>query len=427
MYPATRRLTRCAGSRVAGARSVACLIGSLLAAGVLAGCGASNTASTAPPIPKIASGVRVGSIEVGGLTWDQAEQRIAYFAKNRAAHTEFVLTDPSAHRKFHYDLADFGGFYDTKTALADAEKAPAGATVPLPLKLDAKKVHLHLDRIAALLNTDPIEPKAHFQDNGGYTVAAGKDGCVLDEDKAQTELLAAEPGARDRVALNLPFVATPPALDPKDVGKLNDVLTSYTTVFNPGEAQRTINLTLAARNINGTIVPPGGVFSYNDAVGPRTHATGFKDAIIYVRDQMKKDVGGGICQVSSTLYNCVLLANLGIVERHCHSLPVHYVPAGRDATVAWGGDDFKFRNTSSKPIIVRTSVHGDVLTEMLIGDRSALPHPDARVAISVTPRRNYGDGYAVTSYRVVKEAGIEIDREDLGTSFYHFPVGPIPH
>lgn len=410
---------------------IACLLGSLVAAGVLAGCGASNTVSpagsAAPAVERIASGVRVGSTEVGGLTFEQAQERIAYFAKDRAEHAEYVLADPASHRKFHYKLADFGGFYDTKSALAQAEQASAGAVVPLTLKLDPKKVHLHVDRIAALLNTDPVEPKAHFLDGGGYTLTKGRDGSKLDEDKAQAAVLAAQPSGKGLVSVDLPFVAAPPKLDPKDVGNLNDVLVSFTTTFNPGQAERTNNLELAAHNINGTIVPPGGVFSYNGSVGPRTHQTGFKDAIIYVDDRMKKDVGGGICQVSSTLYNCVLLANLGVVERHCHSLPVHYVPAGRDATVAWGGDDFKWRNTSTKPIIVRTSVHGGVLTEMLIGDRTALPHPDARVAIAVSPRRNYGDGYAVTAYRVVKEAGVQIAREDLGTSFYHIPVGPIPH
>jgi vancomycin resistance protein YoaR len=378
-------------------------------------------------VPKIAANVRIDTVEVGGLTAEQAKQRIAYFARLRSQKAEYVLRDPGTHRKFHYDLSDLGGFYDTKTALASAEQAATGTVVPLQIKLNAKKVRLHLDRIAELMDEAPIEPKAHFQADGGYSITAGKPGRKLDEDQAQTIVVASLPNQQDLHAVDLPFVTEPPKLAPDDVGTLNDVLVSFTTTFHPSQAERTNNLRLAARNINGTIVPPGGVFSYNDSVGPRTHETGFKDAIIYVKDKMKKDVGGGICQVSSTLYNCVLLANLGIVERHCHSLPVHYVEPGRDATVAWGGDDFKFRNTASKPIIVRTSVEGGTLTEMLIGDKSSLPHPDAQVAIDVTPRRTYGDGYAVTAFRVVKDQGVQIAREDLGTSFYHFPVGPILH
>lgn len=414
-----------------GLRFHACsvtLLGCLAAALALAGCGASNSVSNAPPTPQVATGVRVDTIEVGGLTYQQASQKIATFARQRAEDTRYTLSDPATHRKFRYNLADFGGYYDTKTALAQAEQAPAGAVVPLPVRLDPKKVRLHLDRIAALVNEPATEPKAHFLGDGsGYTVVPGKDGRSLDEDRAATMVAAALPDRGDRLDISLPFSPQQPTLDPKSIGQLNDVLVSFTTTFHPSQAERTNNLVLAARNINGTIIPPGGVFSYNDSVGPRTHETGFKDAIIYVDNRMKKDVGGGICQVSSTLYNCVLLANLGVVERHCHSLPVHYVPPGRDATVAWGGDDFKFRNTATKPIIVRTSVHGGVLTEMLIGDRTSLPHPDARVDIAVTPRRTYNDGYAVTAYRVVKESGVQIAREDLGTSFYHNPVGPIPH
>ncbi|HEX5324766.1 MAG TPA: VanW family protein [Capsulimonadaceae bacterium] len=398
-----------------------------IAAALLAGCGASGVSSpTTPTVPHIAANVRIDSVEVGGMTEDQAKQRIAYFARLRSQKAEYVLRDPSTHRKFHYRLAELGGYYDTKDALAAAMKAGAGTVVPLAMKLDAKKVRLHLDRIADLSNADPIEPKAHFQSNGGYSVSAGHAGRSLDEDKAQQMVVADVPDRETR-PIDLPFVSEPPKLSPDEVGTLNDVLVSFTTTFHASQAERTNNLTLAAHNINGTIIPPGGVFSYNDSVGPRTHETGFKDAIIYVKNRMKKDVGGGICQVSSTLYNCVLLANLGIVERHCHSLPVHYVDAGRDATVSWGSDDFKFRNTASKPIIVRTSIDGGTLTEMLIGDKSSLPHPDAKVAISVSPRRTYGDGYAVTAFRIVKEQGVQIAREDLGTSFYHFPVGPVPH
>lgn len=393
---------------------------------LLAGCGASGTGSRAPVVPKIAANVRIDTVEIGGLTADQAKQRVVYFARLKAQKAEYVLRDPSTHRKFHYPLSELGGYYDTKTALATAEQAKAGTVIPLQVKLNAKKVRVHLDRIAELMDVQPVEPKARFQDGGGYSVTPGKSGRKLDEDNAQQIVVAALPDRQD-APVDLPFITEPPKLTPDDVGTLNDVLISFTTTFHPSQAERTNNLTLAARNINGTIVPPGGVFSYNDSVGPRTHETGFKDAIIYVKDKMKKDVGGGICQVSSTLYNCVLLANLGIVERHCHSLPVHYVDPGRDATVSWGSDDFKWRNTSSKPIIVRTSVEGGTLTEMLIGDKSSLPHPDAQVAIAVSPRRTYGDGYAVTAYRVVKESGVQIAREDLGTSFYHFPVGPIPH
>ena len=387
--------------------------------------GARSPASALPPVPKlVAAGVSVGGVELSGCTLDQARAKVTKEARQRLDAWRISLRDKPSRRVFRYDPSDFGGYFDTATALTEAVQTAQPERIPLTLKLDPHKIQNHLVRIAELLDVPAREPHAHFVANGGFEARPGHDGRALDVEGA-AKLVAQSP-SEARSTIDLPFVTRTPKASVEDLQGLGDVLITYTTTFHPSQSERTTNLTLAARNIDGTVVAPGGVFSYNDAVGPRTHGTGFKDAIIYVNNQMKKDVGGGICQVSSTLYNCVLLANMGIVERHAHSLPVHYVEPGRDATVAWDGDDFKFRNTTSRPIIVRAIVHGGTLTEMLIGDKTALPHPDAQVAISVTPKRAYSKGYAVTAYRIIKEDGTLVAREPLGTSFYHFPVGPVP-
>ena len=132
----------------------------------------------------------------------------------------------------------------------------------------------------------------------------------------------------------------------------NDVLGEFKTEYNSGNTNRSTNIKLAASKINGCIINPGEVFSYNETVGERTIEEGYKDALVYVGGEVANGVGGGICQVSTTLYNACLFANLEIVERTNHSFTPHYVAAGRDATVSWGGPDFKFRNNRNYPVMI---------------------------------------------------------------------------
>lgn len=131
---------------------------------------------------------------------------------------------------------------------------------------------------------------------------------------------------------------------------------SYYTTLLDRSAGRSQNVALSCQAINGLIVEPGEVFSFNEASGPRTAERGYKIAPVFVGKKVVPGRGGGVCQTSSTLYNCVLEAGLEVVERHPHSLPVAYVAAGRDATVSWGGADLKFRNNKEVPIKVLARV-----------------------------------------------------------------------
>lgn len=138
-------------------------------------------------------------------------------------------------------------------------------------------------------------------------------------------------------------------------------LGSYSTKFNVSNSNRNNNIKLATNKINGTIILPGETFSYNQTVGKRTIQAGFKEAGAYAGGQVVQEVGGGICQVSSTLYNAVLYANLEIVERSNHHFETSYVAASRDATVSWGTLDFKFKNNRKYPIkVVATCKNGVV-------------------------------------------------------------------
>lgn len=146
-----------------------------------------------------------------------------------------------------------------------------------------------------------------------------------------------------------------------------DQLSKFSTSFSSSNYSRSTNISLAAQKLNGVVIMPGETFSYNQTVGQRTKAAGFKEAPAYLNGQVVQEVGGGICQVSSTLYNAVLYSNLEIVERYNHGFKPSYVKPGLDATVSWGGPDFKFKNNRNYPIRIKTDTSGKVLKIYIYG------------------------------------------------------------
>ncbi|MCC8023173.1 MAG: VanW family protein, partial [Clostridiales bacterium] len=136
----------------------------------------------------------------------------------------------------------------------------------------------------------------------------------------------------------------------------------YSTKYSTSETDRTTNLQLSSKSINKSVIQPGGEFSFNGVVGKRTYDKGYKDAIVYSNGTKTTGIAGGICQVSTTIFNAALLANMEITSRSSHSLKVAYVPNGRDAVVNWGSQDFKFRNSLDVPVKIKVTCSGGTLT-----------------------------------------------------------------
>lgn len=142
-------------------------------------------------------------------------------------------------------------------------------------------------------------------------------------------------------------------------------ISEFTTKFNKKSFGRAENIRLAAKAIDEKEIKPGETFSYNNVVGPTTKENGYKMAQIFVKGKKKKGYGGGVCQVSSTLYNAVLGANLDVTERHSHSKKVYYVQEDKDAATAYGGIDFKFVNNKDYTIKINSYIYDDTITVAL--------------------------------------------------------------
>ena len=224
-----------------------------------------------------------------------------------------------------------------------------------PQEIDLSKIHeeLYKEPVNAYYTTDP------------YTVHPSEDGVDFKISMEEAENLLQQ----DQEEYVIPLKVTVPEITTKMIGTeaFPDLISEFSTKYSQSQKDRTTNLKLAAEKINGTVLMPGEVFSYNTVVGKRTIDAGYKEAKIYVNGEVVDGLGGGICQVSSTLYNAVLYANLEIVERRNHQFVPSYAGAGLDATVVYGSIDFQFKNTRNYPIKIQCSVDRGICNFQIYG------------------------------------------------------------
>lgn len=240
----------------------------------------------------------------------------------------------------------------------------------------------------------------------------------------------------------IPLTITKPEITINNLKNINffpEQISKYTTMYDESNKNRTTNIKLASEKINGSILMPGETFSYNRTVGERTIKAGYKEASIYMNGKVVDGIGGGICQVSSTLYNAVLEANLEIVSRRNHYFITSYVSASRDATVSYGTIDFKFKNTRNYPIkisctsqngICQISIYGikeETEYEVVIEDEitDIIPYTTKYIE---TKKLNKGEeneiqkgvnGYKSEAYKILKLNGQVVSKTLLSKDSYN--------
>lgn len=214
-------------------------------------------------------------------------------------------------------------------------------------------------------------------------------------------------------------------------------IAEFTTSFTGSAAGRSHNVTAAAMALNDTVLQPGEVFEYGKIVAKAEQAYGYREAPVIVQGKLTPGIGGGICQVSSTLYNAILLAGLEVVERRNHSIAVSYLPPGLDATYADGYINFRFRNSTGKQLLIRTVVHDKHVTVKLFGtlDERVTYRTETKQIKVVEPEIKYvgndtvalgqqrvlqkGEpGRVVDTFRIKLVDGKEVERERLPRSTY---------
>ncbi len=292
--------------------------------------------------------------------------------------------------------------------------------------------------IDSLYNEISIEPvNASYEiKNGEVIITPEVIGRRIDKIDAGTKIENLKRG--EVITLNL--ISAVPEVT---VESINNQLFSYTlgqygTVYSTSNRNRCSNLELAASRINGIILAPGSVFSYNETVGKRSADNGFKSAPMYENGETVEGLGGGVCQVSSTLYSAVLYADLEVLKRQSHSMTVGYVPKGQDATVSYGTIDFQFKNNTDYPIKIIAYAYGGKVNVSIVGTKPEIPKTvkienivqqvqeptiesvqDNSLATGKKKVLSPGKtGYVVSTVRHIYENGVEKKSEKMGKSIY---------
>ena len=272
---------------------------------------------------------------------------------------------------------------------------------PTELNIDNIYNEVHKDAINASFTKEPL---AVTPSKNGIDFSVS-----LDEAKAKL--------AESEKECVIPLKVVYPSVTTNMIGTeaFPDRLSTFSTNYAASNVNRTTNLRLAANKINGTVLMPGETFSYNQVVGERTIAAGYKEAPIYVSGRVEDGLGGGICQITTTLYNAAVFANLEIVERTNHQFVPSYVGAGRDATVVYGAIDFKFKNNRNYPIKIICSVSGGVANFQILGLKTSEDY-DVEVYSRITSQ---SAGYTNSeTYKVLKQNGSVVRQELLSKDTY---------
>lgn len=252
-------------------------------------------------------------------------------------------------------------FNDTYNRILDAYSFNQ---MELTVKMDSEEEIPETVDLEALYNQHYSEVRDAYVDPETFEVTMEVYGYHFDLEAAQTSMEQAAYGD----TITIPMILTEPSVlgGPYRDLYFRDVLCEYQTEHTDDEDRNT-NLTLACAAINGMVLSPGEVFDYNTVVGQRTREKGYRPAAAYSSGKTVEDVGGGVCQVSSTIYYCCLISDLEIINRLPHSYVSSYMPMGMDATVNWGGPDFTFKNNTDYPIRIETWVADGYVHCKLIG------------------------------------------------------------
>ena len=358
--------------------------GAVAATVAVVGVGALALSDSVADGNNIVLGVRVDGQNIGGMSKSDAEKILTNVAaqkihplKFRYGGDEFVVTpeeigltplvDKAAQEAFNYGRGGttVGNFNEQVKCVLNGRNVHVGA------EYDAALLEEKLNGIAAQVNQDPVNAVCKLADGNVIEKIPGIIGKKLNVTQLAESLKDPLTTLNlPQTAINLELEDVAPFITTEDIAAIDSILGTYSTYYYPGD--RGDNIWLAATSISHKIVKPSWTFSFNDTVGERTWEAGYKMAGVIVNGKPGVDYGGGVCQVSSTLYNAVLLAGLTPTDRTPHYFQSSYIGYGRDATVADGQIDFKFRNDLLHNVYLLAEAYGSKLTVYVLGTKADL-------------------------------------------------------
>ncbi|GFN35782.1 VanW family protein [Tepidimicrobium xylanilyticum] len=397
----------------------------------------------------IYQGVRVEKYDLSLMT---KEEGLNYIKENH----EKELKDRSmkliyADKEYVYSLDELGLYSDYEKAINEAYSVGRegsifkrikdiiyvkknGIVIPLDSNIDKNRINHIVDTISEEIDSDAKDAEFHFN-NGNISITNEVVGRVVDKEK----LSKAINDNIDRLdTIEIPVENILPKVTKSLLSRINGVIGEYSTSFKGSSQNRIENIRISATALKGKLLMPGESLSFNDTTGPRDKKFGYKEANVILNGEFTPDVGGGVCQTSTTLYNALLLADVTILERSPHSIPATYVKFGQDAAVAYGFLDLKFRNDFDFPIYIDSKMVGNQLYFYIYGDKRSKDYtvkieseiietipaneelildetlePGSRILVQAGRK-----GYKVNTYKSIIKNGKTVSRELISKDFY---------
>lgn len=330
----------------------------------------------------INNGVYIAGIDVSGLTKEEASAEIDSYLTELGSKSITLMVDTNAVKVNASDLGmectntdivddavnlgKTGNIIQRYKALKDLEHE--SKQYDLEITFDAAAIKSVINEKCLSYNVDPKDASLK-RENGQFIVTDGQTGVGVDTDASMKVVEnSLTEWNRDDTSIDLSVEVVDPKVTKEAISKVKDVLATFTTSFSTSGSSRSANVENGAKLINGTILLPGETFSTYETITPFTIENGYYLAGSYLQGQVVDSLGGGICQVSTTLYNAVLRAELQIDERHNHSMIVGYVDPSADAAISESaGKDFKFTNTNEYPIYIESITGGKKITFTIYG------------------------------------------------------------
>ncbi|WP_066503682.1 VanW family protein [Abyssisolibacter fermentans] len=399
---------------------------------------------------KIYDGISVNDVNIGGLNKKEAVTLLENEINLQLENNKMQLKYEDKVYNFNYKQLGFccdynttvdelyqfgrkGNFLTRYNKIRTLKKD--GYNHNIKLNLNIEKLKSIANKISDELYREAKDASLKYE-NKKFVIKPEINGLQVNKEKLQ-ELIQAS--INKKQSIDIPVNIIKPKKTKELLSHVGYKIAGFYTSFNTAKTNRTSNIKRASASINGKVLMPGEIISFNDVVGPRSSKTGYKEAKILKNGEYILGMGGGICQVSTTLYNAALFADLEIIQRHNHSFPSHYVDKGRDATVVFNVFDLKFRNNKQYPIYIMmytksnkvyTSIYGDssdkkyeIKISSKVLSKTDLPEDEIKLDENLNPGERIVDqtaspGYKVQTYKHYYQNGKFIKRVKLHTDVY---------
>lgn len=394
--------------------------------------------------------ISIESVDVSGLTKAEARERIEDFFEKELQQYRLRLGFNEYAWEFPYQATGFSQLYadavdeaysigrgdnylDRIKEIIRLRKQPY--IIPLETTYDIDKFTDMLEDITRLVEKSPVDATIKRVD-GAFVITEEIMGVKIDQEELIHRIDEGVRALEDK-EIRVPVNYIRPKIIAEDLRAVKEVIGEFSTAFDANVTGRRTNISIASTSINGVLLMPNDSFSFNSQTGPRGINEGYQEAPVIVNGRLVPGVGGGICQVSTTLYNAVVRADMQVVRRQNHSLPVPYVPLGHDATVFYGYIDLEFINNKPYPVYLESFSSGNRIFVKLYSTKTSdmVIHLHSEVTETIEPNvevrkdptlhigerrvdREAKKGYRVITYKVYTSNGKEVKREQISKDFY---------